>query len=130
MNDAGELRRLRGMKYGLLAATALGLLLPGCGGGNSGAETQPQGSAETASSKALETGAKALQDTTPVQQFDAYLVGFHPMKDDLGQQMEAHHYCHQVNEDFAQCVLFDGNTASANMNGVEYIVSEKVFNTP
>ena len=47
--------------------------------------------------------------------FDIYLVGFHPMKDDPEMQMEAHHYCHQVNEDFAQCMLFDGNTAKANM---------------
>jgi hypothetical protein len=43
-------------------------------------------------------------------------------------QMEAHHYCHQMNEDFAQCVLFDGNSASANMNGIEYIISENMFN--
>ena len=41
--------------------------------------------------------------------------------------MEAHHYCKQVNEDFAQCVLFDGNTSDANMNGVEYIISEAAF---
>jgi len=56
-------------------------------------------------------------------------VGFHPMKDDPQRQMEAHHYCNQVNEDFAQCVLFDGNTKDANMNGVEYIISEKLFQT-
>ncbi len=30
--------------------------------------------------------------------------------------MEAHLYCNQVNEDFAQCVLFDGNTKQANFN--------------
>jgi hypothetical protein len=60
---------------------------------------------------------------------DIYLVGFHPMKDNSQIQMEAHHYCHQVNEDFAQCVLFDGNTKDAQMNGLEYIVSEKLYNT-
>ena len=42
--------------------------------------------------------------------------------------MEAHHFCRQVNEDFAQCALFDGNTKAANLNGIEYIVSEKLFN--
>jgi hypothetical protein len=41
--------------------------------------------------------------------------------------MEAHHYCNQVNEEFAQCVLFDGNGESARMNGIEYIVSEALF---
>jgi hypothetical protein len=44
-------------------------------------------------------------------------------------QMEAHHYCNQANEDLAQCVLFDGNTAEARMTGIEYIISEKLYNT-
>jgi len=60
---------------------------------------------------------------------DIYLVGFHPIKNDPSHQMEAHHFCRQVNEDFAQCALFDGNTKEANLNGVEYIVSEKLFNS-
>jgi hypothetical protein len=29
----------------------------------------------------------------------------------------------------AQCALFDGNTANANLNGIEYIISEKLFAT-
>lgn len=60
---------------------------------------------------------------------DVYMVGFHPMKSNPSQQMEAHHFCRQVNEDFAQCALFDGNTAEANLNGIEYIISEKLFET-
>jgi hypothetical protein len=28
-----------------------------------------------------------------------------------------------------QCVLFDGNTATANLTGIEYIVSERLFET-
>jgi hypothetical protein len=55
--------------------------------------------------------------------------GFHPAKDDPTMQMEAHHYCNQVNEDFAQCVLFDGNTAEARMVGIEYIISERTYET-
>jgi hypothetical protein len=44
-------------------------------------------------------------------------------------QMEAHHYCNQVNEDLAQCVLFDANTAEARMMGIEYIISEQLYAT-
>jgi hypothetical protein len=51
------------------------------------------------------------------------------MKDRPKNQMEAHHYCDQVNEDFAQCALFDSNTKNANLNGTEYIISEKLFAT-
>jgi hypothetical protein len=58
-----------------------------------------------------------------------YLDGFHAAKDDPAMQMEAHHYCNQVNEDFAQCVLFDGNTADSRLMGVEYIISAKLYST-
>jgi hypothetical protein len=34
-----------------------------------------------------------------------------------------------VNEEFTQCVIFDGNTSTSNIIGVEYIVSEKLFAT-
>jgi hypothetical protein len=50
------------------------------------------------------------------------------MKNSPNDQMEAHHYCHQINEDFAQCALFDSNTKDAKLNGIEYIISEKLFN--
>lgn len=70
-------------------------------------------------SLALEAGAKVLQSNTPLHPFDVYLVGFHPMKAHPEQQMEAHHYCHQVNEDFAQCTLSGGNGKDARLNGIE-----------
>jgi hypothetical protein len=87
----------------------------------------PAGKAKSPETRILELGAKLLQSNAPLKRFDIYLVGFHPMKDSPENQMEAHHYCHQVNEDFAQCALFDGNTAAANLNGIEYIISEKLF---
>lgn len=89
----------------------------------------PAGEPKSAKTKALEVGAKALQGNAPLQTFDVYLAGFHPMKDRPSVQVEAHHYCHQVNDDFAQCVLFDGNTRHANLNGIEYIISETLFDT-
>ncbi len=76
---------------------------------------------------ALEQGANLLQDTSPLAGFDVYVVGFHCVKDDPETQMEAHHYCRVVNDDLLQCVIFDGNTRRANLIGVEYIVSERVF---
>src|SRR3954471_17754889 len=112
-----------------LLAVLTALALAACGGNNSAPKTQAQGEADRVDTKALETGAHAMQDITPIKQIGVYMVGFHPMKDDPSHQMEAHHYCNQVNEDFAQCVLFDGNTKQANLNGVEYIVSEKLYHT-
>lgn len=90
-------------------------------------QVRPPGAEKSARLKALAAGADVLQREGPAAKFDAYLVGFHPMKDHPDMQMEAHHFCHQVNADFAQCVLFDGNTTDANLNGIEYIISEKLF---
>jgi hypothetical protein len=87
------------------------------------------GGPKTGTTRLLEAGAKLLQHNSPLAPMDIHLVGFHPLKDDPGHQMEAHHFCRQVNEDFAQCVLFDGHGREARLNGIEYIVSEQLFNT-
>ncbi len=87
----------------------------------------PEGKDKSTLTKVLETGANILQTATPADSMNIYLVGFHAAKDNPTHQMEAHHFCRQVNEDFAQCSLFDGNTEQANLIGIEYIISEKLF---
>lgn len=93
------------------------------------AAAQTPGEPKSAKTLALEAGARLLQSSAPLKPFDVYMVGFHPLKDRPDMQMEAHHYCHQMSEDFAQCTLFDGNTREARLNGIEYIISEKLFET-
>jgi hypothetical protein len=111
-----------------LAFIALVLAVTACtGGGSVPPPVSPQGRAESTRTNVLETGAAALQTNAPLSGMDVYLVGIHPMKNDPSHQMVAHHFCHQVNEDFAQCALFDGNTAAANLTGIEYIISERLF---
>lgn len=44
------------------------------------------------------------------------------MKADGAVQMESHHDCDQMSEDFAQCVLYDGNTEQSRPHGVEFAV--------
>jgi Protein of unknown function (DUF1264) len=112
-------------------AFAFAIIAAACGGGN----TPPQGGAtgpgadRTAKTAALESGADLVQAKAPVERIAMYLDGFHVSKDDPTLQMEAHHYCNQANEDLAQCVLFDGNTADARLSGVEYIISERLYKT-
>ena len=127
------------LNFGIILCVALlpGAISPASAAGpsvqvaqaSSAPDTIPAGEEKTAKTRALELGAKLLQRNSPLKPFDIYLVGFHPMKDSPEDQMEAHHYCHQVNEDFAQCILFDDNTEDANLNGIEYIISEKLFAT-
>lgn len=118
---------MRALTLSTLLVTAL-LSLSACGK-KEGPEIAPAGDATSTKTDVLKAGAAALQRHAPVDAMNVYLVGFHPMKDDPQHQMEAHHFCRQVNEDFAQCSLFDGNTSSANLTGVEFIISEKLFET-
>lgn len=76
---------------------------------------------------ALEVGAHLLQRPAPLAQFGLHLVGFHPMRDDPTRQMTAHHFCHQVNDDFMQCLIFDSHRRDARLTGVEYIVSGRLY---
>lgn len=116
------------MRPSRAAMASLCAALCGCTGGEPvGPAVPAPGRAESARTDVLEAGAKLLQDNGPLAKMDVYLVGFHPMKDDPSHQMEAHHFCRQVTEDFAQCALFDGNTVDANLTGIEYIVSERLF---
>ena len=92
-----------------------------------GSPVSPAGSGRSGWRAVLEAGASILQDTAPLADFDIYVVGLHCARDDPAMQMEAHHYCRQVNQDLLQCVLFDGNTREANLIGIEYIVSERLF---
>ncbi|MCW8193962.1 OBAP family protein [Proteobacteria bacterium 005FR1] len=87
----------------------------------------PAGEGKPWKASLLESGADFLQSNAPVQQFDIYMAGFHCARHDPDMQMEAHHYCHQVNGEFLQCILFDGNTRDANLIGIEYIISERLF---
>jgi hypothetical protein len=85
------------------------------------------GAPRTARSKVLETGADMLQAKAPLDAMDVYLDGFHFYADAMGRQVEAHHYCAHLNEDFHQCVIFDSNGAQARLIGIEYIVSARLF---
>lgn len=87
----------------------------------------PAGEVETAQTRVLESGAQMLHTDAPPDALYVYMVGFHAAKQEPAHQMEAHHFCRQVNQDFAQCALFDGNTKQANLIGIEYIISEKLF---
>lgn len=116
------------MKSLLFPLLSLTLLSVGCAS-RSGPDTRVAGKKKSFETKMFETEAKMVQGNAPVAQMDLHMIGFHPMKDKPDHQRESHHFCRQMNEDFAQCALFDGNAGNANLNGVEYIISENLFNS-
>jgi hypothetical protein len=69
------------------------------------------------------------QDLPPIDAISTYLDGFHFYNGDMDQQVEAHHYVTILNEDVMQALIYDGNREDARLIGVEYIISERLFDT-
>lgn len=111
----------------IVALLAAAVVLAACGGENTPSNVRTPGAEKDPKTRTLETGAAVMQDKTPLAKLNAYLDGFHFYSGNMQGQMEAHHYCENVNEDFKQCVIFDGNGETARIMGVEYIVSDKLF---
>ena len=112
-----------------LAPALLALALASCGGRNTPPQVEAPGHERTAKTKALEAGAAVMQDRTPVDQVHLYVCGFHFYNGEPNRQVEAHHYCILGNDDFNQCIIFDGNGKDAKLIGIEYIISDRLFGT-
>lgn len=109
----------------VLWAAAFGLI--GCAGGTTDSPVNAPGAAKTPTTATLEAGAGLMQDKPPLQALNTYLDGFHFFNGRMSGQMEAHHYCTALNEEVFQCAIFDGNTSGAKLMGVEYIISQRLF---
>lgn len=103
--------------------------LTACAGNDSASNVVAPGEAKSATTRSLDAGAAILQSRPPIDALNAYLDGFHFYNGHPDVQMEAHHYCAILNEEVIQCVIYDGNRKDAKLMGVEYIISEQLFNT-
>jgi hypothetical protein len=110
-----------------LILTAFACSFGGCNGGDTHSDVNAPGSDKSVKTRILEAGAAALQSQPPLRAINAYLDGFHFYNGHIAGQMEAHHYCTILNEDVIQCVIYDGNVKDAKIMGVEYIISQKLF---
>lgn len=56
-------------------------------------------------------------------------AGVHLLKELPQHSQIAYHYCKPVNADVNQCVLYDGTGPDAKLIGVEYLVSDAIYQT-
>jgi hypothetical protein len=65
----------------------------------------------------------------PVGAIHAHLCGFHFYNGDMSRQVRADHYCSHLNADVWQCIIYESDSRTARLVGVEYIISGKLFAT-
>ncbi|WP_244818082.1 OBAP family protein [Caballeronia sp. Lep1P3] len=85
------------------------------------------GAGHSAKHRALDLASGLMQPKYPLDAMSTWLNGFHMYADDMGRQVEAHHFCVHLRHDLHQCVIFDSNRPDARLIGIEYIISEERF---
>lgn len=56
-------------------------------------------------------------------------AGVHLLKDLPAHSRIAYHFCKPVNDDLTQCILYDGKGPDARLIGIEYLVTDAVYQT-
>ena len=75
-------------------------------------------------------GAAPVGTKAPIQEIlhcPLAFAGVHLLKDFPDWSQVAYHFCKPVNEDLNQCVLYDGTGPDAKLIGIEYLVSDAVY---
>ncbi|KAL4563404.1 hypothetical protein LXL04_027445 [Taraxacum kok-saghyz] len=89
----------------------------------------PPGKPMSIGSHMLDKGAKMLQSLKPIKQMSQHMCTFALYSQDMSRQIETHHFATRINQDFLQCAVYDSDDSSGRLIGVEYIVSDRIFNT-
>jgi hypothetical protein len=63
----------------------------------------------------------------PIENVHLYFCGFHIAKNNPKFQIETQHYCAVRGEGMHQCILYDKNDKTAKLLGVEYIITDKLY---
>ncbi|KAJ9135969.1 hypothetical protein P3X46_033087 [Hevea brasiliensis] len=75
----------------------------------------------------LDKGAQILQSLKPIKQMSQHVCTFATYSHDMSRQIETHHYVARINQDFLQCAVYYTDDSNGRLIGVEYIVSDKAF---
>lgn len=77
----------------------------------------------------LDKGAQMLQSFKPINNMSQHACTFALYSQDMTRQIETHHFVTRVNQDFLQAAVYDSDDSNARLIGVEYIVSDAIFET-
>ncbi|CDO96901.1 unnamed protein product [Coffea canephora] len=71
--------------------------------------------------------AQMLQSLKPIKQMSQHACTFALYSHDMNRQIETHHYVTRINQDFLQCAVYDSDDSRGCLIGVEYIISDRLF---
>lgn len=91
------------------------------------AEQAPDGNETSLSTKASSISSMSLQKFTPINNICRHVCGVHMYAHDPNRQVIAHHYCSHLNDKIHQCVIYDSDKSGARLIGIEYIITEDLF---
>ncbi|KAG0273891.1 hypothetical protein BGZ95_010318 [Linnemannia exigua] len=83
----------------------------------------------TSGASVLAAGSKPLQSFKPLSNICESFCGLHLYPNDNKRQIISYHYCSVLDEDRRQCLVYDSNSQNAKLIAVEYIISQKLFET-
>ncbi|KAL6546460.1 Oil body-associated protein 2A [Orobanche minor] len=89
----------------------------------------PPGKPMTVGQQILDKGAQMLQSLKPIKKMTQHVCTFAVYSHDMTRQIETHHYVTRLNQDFLQCAVYDSDDSTGRLIGVEYIISDRIFNT-
>ncbi|KAF5475273.1 hypothetical protein F2P56_007096 [Juglans regia] len=92
-----------------------------------GGDPRPPGQPMTVEQHMIDKGAQILQSLKPVKQMSQHACTFALYSHDMTRQIETHHYITRLNEDFLQCAVYDTDHAHGRLIGIEYMISERIF---
>ncbi|GMY37782.1 oil body-associated protein 2C-like [Fagus crenata] len=92
-----------------------------------GSDPRLPGQPMTMGQHMIDKGAQILQSLKPVKQMSQHVCTFALYSHDMTRQIETHHFITRVNQDFLQCAVYDTDHAQGRLIGVEYIVSDRIF---
>ncbi|OIW00783.1 hypothetical protein TanjilG_19588 [Lupinus angustifolius] len=94
-----------------------------------GNDPTPPGEPMTMGQHFIDKSAMMVQSLKPIKQISQHVCSFAIYSHDMSRQIETHHYCSRLNQEFLQCAVYDSDQNNARLVGVEYIVSDDIFET-
>jgi len=117
------------MKVGLVGFGLMAATVPMFGGmgKKEDVEGDTPGDRERTKTKVGEGISSLFQSHAPMNSFKTHLCSIFLKPGDWNKQIPVHEYMSHINEDVMQSVIMDSDRKDARMIGVEYVITEKLF---